>query len=113
MAALISDRLRFAIDIMTLLLNYVVKRLSEVRTAPYGVVVAHVTGRITSLAGLDRGRNAHAWSLTVSRSMRQIQLPKRGRSKARAPRGAMTKMDSNVHIVVAISYSSPQSCLVG
>jgi hypothetical protein len=36
------------------------------------------------------------------------QLPKRGLSKARAPRGAMTKIESNVHIVVAISYSSPQ-----
>jgi hypothetical protein len=35
-------------------------------------------------------------------------LPKRGLSKARAPRGAMTKTESNVHIIVAISYSSPQ-----
>jgi hypothetical protein len=33
-------------------------------------------------------------------------LPKRGLSTARAPKGAMTKIDSNVHIVVAISYSS-------
>jgi hypothetical protein len=39
MATLMSDRLRFAIDIVTLLLNYLVKRLSEVRTAPSGVMV--------------------------------------------------------------------------
>ena len=45
MAALISDRLRFAIDIVTLLLNYLVKRLSEVRTAPSGVMVTHFTER--------------------------------------------------------------------
>jgi hypothetical protein len=44
----------------------------------------------------------------LSGAMCQIQLPKRGLSKARAPRGAMTKIESNVHIVVAISYSSPQ-----
>ena len=29
-------------------------------------------------------------------------------SKARAPRGAMTKIESNVHIVVVISYSFPK-----
>jgi hypothetical protein len=40
--------------------------------------------------------------------MCQIQLPKRGLSKAIAPRGAMTKIESNVHIVVAIRYSCPQ-----
>jgi hypothetical protein len=33
--------------------------------------------------------------------MCQIQLPKQGLSKARAPRGAMTKIESNVHIVAA------------
>ena len=40
--------------------------------------------------------------------MCQIQLPKRGLSKERAPRGAMTKILSNVHIIAAIGYSSPQ-----
>jgi hypothetical protein len=40
--------------------------------------------------------------------MCQIELPKRDLSKARAPRGAMTKIKSNVHIVVVISYSSPR-----
>ena len=75
--------------------------MSEVRTAPYGLVVTHFTGRITSLAQLDHGRNAHASSLTVSRSMCQIQLPKKGLSKARAPNKAMTKIESNVHIIAA------------
>ena len=51
--------------------------------------------------------NAHLWSLAFSGSMCQIQLPLRGLSKARAPRGAMTKIESKVHIVVAISYSCP------
>jgi hypothetical protein len=32
-------------------------------------------------------------------------LPKRGLSMARAPRGAMTKIQSNVHIIAAIGYS--------
>jgi hypothetical protein len=50
--------------------------------------------------------NAHLPSLTFSGTMCQIQLPKRGLSMARAPRGAMTKIDTNVQIVVAISYPS-------
>jgi hypothetical protein len=52
------------------------------------------------------GRNAHPQSRTFSRPMCQIQLPKRGLSTARAPRGAMTKIESRVQIVVAIRNSS-------
>ena len=36
------------------------------------------------------------------------RVAERGLSKARAPRGAMTNIESNVDIIVAISYSSPQ-----
>jgi len=48
----------------------------------------------------DAGMLTHS-SLAFSRSMCQIQLPKQGLSKARAPRGAMTKIENNVHIVAA------------
>jgi hypothetical protein len=51
---------------------------------------------------------AHLSPFTFLTAMCHIQLPKRGLSMARAPRGAMTKIESNVHIVVATSYSSPQ-----
>jgi hypothetical protein len=34
--------------------------------------------------------------------MRQIQFPKSGLSKARAPAGAKTKIESSVHVVVAM-----------
>jgi len=36
--------------------------------------------------------------------MCQIQLPKTGLSKARAPRGATTKMESNVHIIAGLLF---------
>jgi hypothetical protein len=42
MAALINDRLRFAIDIVTLLLNYLVKRLSDEK-ALSGLMVTDFT----------------------------------------------------------------------
>jgi hypothetical protein len=43
MAALISYRLRFAIDIVTILLNYLVKRLGDEKAALSGVMVTDFT----------------------------------------------------------------------
>jgi hypothetical protein len=41
----------------------------------------------------------------LSGPMCQIQLPNMGLSTARAPTGAMTKIESNVQIVVVITYT--------
>ena len=43
MAAPTNDRLRFAIDIAALLLNYLVKRLSDEKAALSGVMVTDFT----------------------------------------------------------------------
>ena len=86
-------------------------RIRRDRRAAWSGVIAFDAGMLTHSPAPSQGRSAGSscrrgacqWQehRTFRGPMLQIQLPKRGLSMARAPTGATTKIDSNVHIVVA------------